>query len=188
MLSGCTSLDWAKKGTQNSVVMESSKQSTHSLHGHVEQLVRQLFSTSQPFDTSLTVAVGTILPSLPPNGVALPEQSALGIQIQESIMTFATQAGLKVIEYKTMPSIKIGHTADSMLSRNVKDLTESAVIDYFLTGTYTLQENSTIVNLRLIHVPENIVLAAATDYIPNNTMWSQSKITIKNNHLYRNEY
>jgi hypothetical protein len=57
-----------------------------------------------------------------------------------------------------------------------------------LTGTYTLQESNTIVNIRLIQIPENIVLAAATDYVPNDVMWSASKVTLKNNQIYRNGY
>ena len=87
-----------------------------------------------------------------------------------------------------MPSIKISAQADKMLSRQVSELSSTISADYFLTGTYTLQENNTIMNIRLIKVPENIVLAAATDYVPNDVMWSQSKVTLKNNQIYRNGY
>jgi TolB-like protein len=118
----------------------------------------------------------------------LPQERALGIQIQESLMTFATQAGLQVVEYKTMPTIKITSAADRMLSRDVKDLNKNISADYFLTGTYTSQENSTIINIRLVQLPDNIVLAAATDYIPNDTMWSNSKVTLKNSQIYRSAY
>jgi TolB-like protein len=75
-----------------------------------------------------------------------------------------------------------------MLSRQVDELNPTISADYFLTGTYTMQENSTMVNIRLIQVPENIVLAAATDYVPNDAMWSSSKVTLKNNQIYRNRY
>jgi TolB-like protein len=160
----------------------------NSIHWHVEKLARQLLKTTQTFNTSKVIAVGTILPANTAGGEPLPQDLALGTQIQESLMTFATQAGLKVIEYKAMPSIKIGQQADTMLSRTVSDLNSNIAIDYFLTGTYTQQENSTVVNIRLIQVPENIVLAAATDYVPNNVMWSQSKVSLKNNHIYRNTY
>jgi TolB-like protein len=122
------------------------------------------------------------------NGESLPSHLALGLQIQESLMTFATQAGLKVIEYKTMPNIKISEQSDKMLSRQVNELSPTISADYFLTGTYTLQENNTMVNIRLIQVPENIVLAAATDYVPNDVMWSNSKISMKHNQIYRSAY
>lgn len=185
-LLGCSSINENEtkgKGEELSKLYQSN-----TLHGHVEKIVRQLLSTSQPFDTSGNIAVGTILPTKHNNGQQLPAHASLGLQIQESVMTFVTQAGLNVVEYKAMPSIKIKKQADEMLSRDIKELAESISADYFLTGTYTLQESSTLVNIRLIKVPENTVLAAATDYVPNDAMWSATKVTIKNNQIYRNGY
>ena len=185
---GCakTPIDDTKNNISNLNALNAHKSNT--LHKHVERLARQLLSTSQFINTNNTVAVGTILPAMPSSGESLPTNAALGIQIQESLMTFATQAGLKVIEYKTMPNIKIAPQVDKMLSRNVAELHPTLSADYFLTGTYSQQENTTMVNIRLIQVPENIVLAAATDYVPNDVMWSNSKVTLKNNQLYRNGY
>jgi TolB-like protein len=186
-ISGCGMNAW----TSNPSSLDEPTQKHHkqdTLHRQIEILARQLFSTSQAIDGTRTVAIGTILPAFSSSGGALPLENALGVQIQESLMTFATQAGMKVIEYKTMPAIKIGKQADAMLSRNVAKLNNNISADYFLTGTYTTQENSTIINIRLIQVPENIVLAAATDYVPNDAMWSKSKISLKNNQIYRSEY
>jgi TolB-like protein len=188
LLSGCAITDLIGDSNDLEVVKAPNAHPSNTLHKHVENLARQLLSTSQIIDTTRTVAVGTILPTMQTNGESLPADSALGLQIQESLMTFATQAGLKVIAYKTMPNIKIGEQADKMLSRQVDDLNPTIAADYFLTGTYTLQETSTMVNIRLIQVPENIVLAAATDYVPNDAMWSASKVTLKNNQIYRNGY
>ena len=183
LASGC-----AKTDVTVSNARPSNAHPSNTLHRHVEKLVTQLLSTSRLIDKTNTVAVGTILPTMDTSGESLPSRSALGLQIQESLMTFASQAGLKVIEYKTMPNIKISAQADKMLSRQVNELSPTITADYFLTGTYTLQENNTIVNIRLIQVPENIVLAAATDYVPNNVMWSSSKVALKNNQIYRNGY
>ena len=183
LASGC-----AKTDVTVSNARPSNAHPSNTLHRHVEKLVTQLLSTSQLIDKTNTVAVGTILPTMDTSGESLPSRSALGLQIQESLMTFASQAGLKVIEYKTMPNIKISAQADKMLSRQLNELSPTITADYFLTGTYTLQENNTIVNIRLIQVPENIVLAAATDYVPNNVMWSSSKVALKNNQIYRNGY
>jgi TolB-like protein len=186
--SGCTMTDWVGDSNNLAYVKTSSVHSSNTLHGHVENLARQLLSTSQLIDPNKTVAVGTILPTMYSGGEPLPSHLALGLQIQESLMTFATQAGLKVIEYKTMHNIKISPQADKMLSRQVNELNPTIAADYFLTGTYTLQENSTMVNIRLIQIPENIVLAAATDYVPNDAMWSQSKVSLRHNQIYRNAY
>jgi TolB-like protein len=188
LVCGCAVTDLISKSNDVDDVTSSTTHSSNALHKHVEKLTRQLLSTSQLINTAKTVAVGTILPTTLSSGESLPSHSILGLQIQESLITFATQAGLKVIEYKTMPNIKISEKADKMLSRRIDELDPTISADYFLTGTYTLQENSTIVNIRLIQVPENIVLAAATDYLPNNVMWSASKVTLKNNQIYRNGY
>ena len=185
-VSGCSVANWQSTETEEMHSTAPAHHASNSLHGHVEKLARQLFSTSQTFDSSKVLAVGTILPAMPFSGDPLPQNLALGLQIQESLMTFSTQAGLKVIEYKTMPSIKITDSADRMLSRNVEDLATDIAAEYFLTGTYTLQESHTMVNIRLIQVPQNIVLAAATDYVPNDAMWSQSRVNLKNNQIYRN--
>jgi TolB-like protein len=188
LISGCAITDLMDESEDIVDVTGLNMHPSNILHRHVEKLVRQLLSTSQLIDKTNTVAVGTILPTTHSNGESLPSHLALGLQIQESLMTFATQAGLKVIEYKTMPNIKISKQSDKMLSRQVNELNPTISADYFLTGTYTLQESSTIVNIRLIQIPENIVLAAATDYVPNDVMWSTSKVTLKNNQIYRNGY
>ena len=188
LASGCALTDLMDESKDLIDVTATNASPSNTLHRHVEKLARQLLSTSQLIDISNTMAVGTILPTMYSNGESLPSHLALGLQIQESLMTFATQAGLKVIEYKTMPNIKISAQADKMLSRQVNELNPTITADYFLTGTYTLQEKNTMVNIRLIQIPENIVLAAATDYVPNDVMWSQSKVTLKNNQIYRNRY
>lgn len=185
---GCAMADWTDEPHATISGHASPDHSSNTIHKHVENLARQLFSTSQTLDSENILAVGTILPALHSGGDPLPAHSALGLQIQESLMTFATQAGLKVIEFKTMPNIKISDQADRMLSRKVDELNSSISADYFLTGTYTLQENTIMVNIRLIQIPQNIVLAAATDYIPNDAMWSSAKVTLKNNQIYRNGY
>jgi len=188
LVSGCAMTDLMGDSDELANLNALNVHPSNSLHKHVEKLARQLLSTSQFIDTNNTVAVGTILPTMYANGESLPTHSALGLQIQESLMTFVTQAGLKVIEYKTMPNIKISEQADKMLSRQVDELNPTVSADYFLTGTYTPQETNTMVNIRLIKVPENIVLAAATDYVPNDVMWTSSKVTLKNNQIYRNGY
>ncbi|WP_340680441.1 FlgO family outer membrane protein [Paraglaciecola sp.] len=160
----------------------------HALHFYVEQLTRQLLSTADSIDLTKTVAVGTILPSDLKNGFALPQASEFGLQIQESLITLSAQAGLKVVEFKTMSAIKIGDNYDAMLSRDLTTLNPQIQADYFLTGTYSQLEDKTMVNLRLIAVPSNQVVAAATDYIPANAMWSKTKIALKANQIYRGSY
>lgn len=159
-----------------------------NLHFYVEQLTRQLLTSAKPIDLKKSIAVGTILPSELKSGNDLPTNPLFGLQIQESLLTLVTQAGLNAVEYKTMPTIKIGSQNDAMLSRDITRLNTQVKVDYFLTGTYTIMEQSTIVNLRLIEVPSNQVVAAATDYIPADVMWSRTKVNLKGEHIYRGVY
>jgi TolB-like protein len=159
-----------------------------SLHAHVEQLARQLFDTTNAFDVSRPVIVGTFLPA---DSLGAEENANIvsyGLQLQESLTTFATQAGLNVVEFKTLPSVKVNQSADIMLSRSVEDLSERVAADYMLTGTYVQQESNLMVNARLIRIFDKTIIAAATDYVPMSSMWSHSKVKLKNNQLYRGEY
>jgi TolB-like protein len=189
-LSSCSNL--AFNHGQNSdksgkIKAENANQAQY-MHFYVEQLTRQLLATANNIDLKKSIAVGTILPSSLETGNNLPANPQFGLQIQESLLTLATQAGLSVVEYKTMGSIKMGNQFDAMLSRDIDSLNSQVQADYFLTGTYTVMEQSTMVNLRLIEVPSNKVIAAATDYIPADAMWSASKVTLKDQHIYRGTY
>lgn len=159
-----------------------------SLHAHVEQLARQLFDTTNAFDVSRPVIVGTFLPAETLGSESNANIASYGLQLQESLVTFATQAGLNVVEFKTLPSVKVQPKADVMMSRKVKDLSDRVAADYMLTGTYVQQESNLMVNVRLIRIFDKMVVAAATDYVPLSSMWSHSKVKMKNNQLYRGEY
>lgn len=158
------------------------------LHKHIEKLARQLFDTANLVDTTQPVIVGTFLPA---NSLKPEEDSnlmAFGIQLQESFATLSAQAGLNVIEYKSLPGVMITDNADIMLSRNLTKLKSKIQAQYLLTGTYVQQENSLIVNAKLISVNDRSLVAAATDYLPLNSMYSHSKVRLKDGMLYRGQY
>ena len=159
-----------------------------TIHYHVEKLARQLFDTTNAFDVSRPMVVGTFLPADQLSGEHKSAMSPYGIQIQESFATFATQAGLNIVEFKTLPRVEVTSSADVMMSRKVEDLDPRIKADYMLTGTYMQQESSLVVNVRLIRVFDKTIIAAATDYLPINSMWSHSKVQMKNNQIYRGEY
>ena len=159
-----------------------------SLHYYVEQLSKQLLFTAQPIDLAQTVAIGTFLPTKSLSGKNMPNGNILGKQIQESFMTLTTQAGLNVIEFKTSTAIKIQQNQDIMLSREVSEINPYIKADYYLTGTYTAQQDNVAINARLIETSSQRVIAAATDFIPSNVMWSQGKVMMKDKNIYRRAY
>lgn len=137
-----------------------------SLHQHIKQLARQLFTGSNRLQLNETVAVGSFLPVEDLEGKYVPLTATLGQQIQESLITLSTQAGMNVIEYKTANSLKLEPNLDIMLSRDIQKINKNITIDYFLTGTYTFSMSGLVVNARLIDVIDSSVIAAATDTVP----------------------
>lgn len=191
-LVSCASLTEPKAETQRPIDKEAltfkSQMPEGNLHYYVEKLARQLFDTTNMFDTSRPIIVGTFLPAETLVVNDSDKLTSYGIQIQESLSTLLTQAGLYVVEYKALSKIKIRPNSDVMLSRDADELDSLVNADFMLTGTYVQRESSLIVNVRLINISNKKVVAAATDYIPINSMWNHSKISMRNQQLHRSEY
>lgn len=75
-----------------------------------------------------------------------------------------------------------------MLSRDVSQLKEKHIIDYFISGTLTEIQDQIIVNVKLIDIHSNIVHGAATKTVPLNVFWSQEKVQLRDSSLIRNHY
>jgi TolB-like protein len=155
------------------------------IHKNVTLLANKLFSSANNIKLSQSVAVGTFLPIHLNKNPNLAEEHFIGLQIQESFITLAAQAGLNVVEFKTASAIKITDNADVMLSRDTNDLTNSIKAQYFLTGTYSKHDNKLVVNARIIELAEQKIIAAATGYIPMPSLNDKQQITMKNEMLYR---
>ena len=194
LLFGCATINDKIEAYQKQIQPEHPRlaylpsSSEGSVHYHVEKLARQLFDTTNAFDVSRPMVVGTFLPADNLAGESNHSLMPYGIQIQESFATFAAQAGLNVVEFKTLPRVKVTKQADIMMSRSVEELDPRINADYMITGTYMQQQSSLVVNVRLIRVFDKTIIAAATDYLPIDSMWSHSKVQMKNNQLYRGEY
>ncbi|MDA8621145.1 FlgO family outer membrane protein [Psychrosphaera sp.] len=191
-LSGCTTIERLAE-LQNPPVEKGYEQymperNAASFHGHVEQLARQLLNTTNYFNVGQPILVGTFLPA---NTLSEDKNASIapfGLQLQESFVTFLTQAGLKVTEFKVQKQVNISQNADMFMSRDVNSLEKNITADYLLVGHYVQQENELVVNARIINLSDKTVVAAATDYIPMNTMWSHDKVKLKNDQIYRGEY
>jgi len=186
-LSACSSSNDSSNNSHHALNKKGT-QSAHNdllIHQNVTSLANNLFSNAKHIKLSQSVAVGTFLPIHLKSSPNLAEQHYVGLQIQESFITLATQAGLNVVEYKTASAIKVTSDADVMLSRDTQELTATVEAQYFLTGTYSEHDNKLIVNARIIEIAEKKVIAAATGYIPMPSLNDRQNITIKNKMLYR---
>ncbi|QTH64980.1 hypothetical protein J1N51_05900 [Psychrosphaera ytuae] len=192
VLSGCSTIEKVAE-LQNPKPPEGYKQyqpesAQDTMHAHVELLARQLLDTTNSFDPTRPVAVGTFLPANSLKQDKNKSHRGIGLQLQESMMTFLTQAGLKVIEFKVKKSMSVAAEYDQFVSRAVTDLDPAVRADYILVGNYTQQQDNLMVNVRLIDVGSKTIVAAATDYLPLTAMWSHEKVKLKNDQLIRGEY
>lgn len=170
---GCSQTPY--EDVSSTTLVEANQDQTLTIHDHVTRIGNKLFKSSKHIKLKQGVAIGTFIPINKLNGNSLPSDDFLGHQIQESFVTVGTQAGLNIIEFKTTPAITFKENHDLMLSRDAKRVDESINAQYFLTGTYTEQEHSYIVNARIIDLETKTVVAAATDYIPLNVLFKSQK-------------
>jgi TolB-like protein len=187
LLTGCSLSQFPEVALKESVKPVQEVE-VRNFHGYMEQVARQLFDTAGPLNRNMAVIIGTPVPSQHLKAESNPSLKAYGIQMQESLMTFTTQAGLKVVEFKSMPAVEIDQNTDLLLSRDSTKLTKKVHAQYAIAGTYTEQEHNLIVNIRLIRLSDSSVIAAATDSIPLDAIWSAKNIKLQNDKLYRSAY
>ena len=96
----------------------------------------------------------------------LKSTNKLGIMLSETLIHDMQIRGYKVIDYKTMDTVKINRKGDFTFSRNILELTRNHDVQYFLTGTLTGLKNGIIVNARLINSKTKIVISTAQAFIP----------------------
>ena len=95
----------------------------------------------------------------------LDTSSALGRVIGEQIGSRFAQQGFRVVEIKMRNNIFIAEgTGELMLSRSIKEISQSHNAAAVIAGTYAVARQSVYVTARLIRATDNLVLAAY-DYV-----------------------
>lgn len=112
----------------------------------------------------------------------------LGNQVQESLNSSLAQRGYSVVEYRRSQHLIIHPDHEQMLTRDLTKLADSENFNYFLTGTIKYQENGAVVNLRVIELEGNEVIAATTKLIPLDVFWDTRQVRNVNGYLYRDTY
>lgn len=156
---------------------------------YTERLAIQLFNHKQRENQwQHHIAVTSFLPvrqlSLEQSN---SQQIDLANQLAESLLTETVQRGYAVVDMRLRAAVLLKQDHEQALSRLLQELQQQDRARLLLTGTYAPQEDGIIVNVRLIDIASQQVLAAATDYVPDNVLWSAEKMLKRGNYLYRSD-
>jgi TolB-like protein len=197
LLSGCQLLNEIKreedlamsKGVEGSLPAELKGMSSFNLHNYTSNLANQLYQgeAGRLRNSNIAVMSFTMATDLGQK-IAAQQSSGLSQQIQESLITQMTQLGYSIVEHRMSDSITVSEHHEDMLTRNLSNLRARQNIDYVILGTITRQEHANMINARLVNVLNGQVISAAFTEVPINVMWTDEKIQMRNNKLYRAEY
>lgn len=157
---------------------------------YTERLAQQLFSELGKDQNTLQrqLAVSSFLPISALSLQALSAQEVeLANQLADSMLTEAVQRGYDAVDIRLRREVLLQPDHEQGFSRQLAELRQQHGARALLSGTYSVQEDGYVVNVRLIDIDSQRVLAAATDYIPDNVMWSAEKMRKRGNYLYRSD-
>jgi len=98
----------------------------------------------------------------------LNETSALGRLIGENIMHEMQVRKWNVFDVRLTRDIVINETGEFSLSRDIKKTRDAYKIGGIITGTYSVADNSIIVNARTIDIDTGLVVSSAQVNLPVN--------------------
>ncbi|EJI84080.1 hypothetical protein AEST_29140 [Alishewanella aestuarii B11] len=157
---------------------------------YTQRLAEQLFQTPAGQQPQLRhkIAISSFVPVRQLSLVnAGTEQTDLANQLAESLLTEAVQRGYEVVDIRLRAAVLLQQDHEQAFSRLLHELQQQQQARVLLSGTFIPQEDGWIVNARLIDIQSQQVLAAATDYVPDNVLWSAEKMLKRGNFLYRSD-
>ncbi|RZM80110.1 hypothetical protein C3B51_13100 [Pseudoalteromonas rubra] len=184
LLSGCAGM---LKAQQQKEVEQAPPLPT--LHQYMGQLAAALGEHSRPLKPGATVAVTSFyLADQLGNAVASNQGSGLSTQVQESLISYVTQMGLEVVEFRLQRTLTLAGSADNLLSRDIALLRERHKFDLALTGTISESHDHYTINARLITMLDSRTASAATISVPKAVLWGNEKAQMRDGKLHRGQY
>lgn len=191
-LLGCTNYYAEPQSASVPVIRHESTTglNSRSLDYYTQRLATALFTDLVKNSTTpyTQLAISSFLPirQLSLDGLNVQEIE-LADQLAESMLTEAVQRGYVAVDVRLRKELLLKADHEQAFSRQLTELRQQHRADALLSGTYTAQEDGFMVNVRLIDLHSQQVLAAATDYVPDNVMWSTEKMRKRGGYLYRSE-
>ncbi|MCC5827164.1 FlgO family outer membrane protein [Alkalimonas sp.] len=155
---------------------------------YTERLADQLLTGLPPLPHgSMTAVTFTDSATLQPDATNV-RMRHLGLQLQESMLTVASQLGYQVTEFRAGQALQLHAQHDSLLTRQLSGLATEQSVRYVIAGTMSQHEDFTIVNARLVDTETNRVLAAAADQIPTAVLGSAEQVQLRQQMIYRSSH
>jgi TolB-like protein len=85
--------------------------------------------------------------------------------LSENLVHEMQVQGYRVIDFKTKDSIRVDANGDFVLSRNAKELSSVATINFVITGTITRYKGGVMINARMIQLGTNVVMSTAQAFV-----------------------
>ncbi len=121
---------------------------------------RLLASLTQSLDTRIPLVVATLV-----SIDELTESSRLGRAVSEQIGARLISQGYPVAELKLRGNIFVKQTeGELLLSRELKDIVRHHNAQAVVVGTYSVAKNFVYLNLKMVSIDGNVIIAAH-DYV-----------------------
>ncbi|KZN65706.1 hypothetical protein N473_11815 [Pseudoalteromonas luteoviolacea CPMOR-1] len=186
LLAGCSSSDWLNASTKET---QQPVPPARSVHSYVGELATQLSQYSRPLKPGASVAVTSFFKDNSLGADTLSNQGAgLSNQVQESFITYLTQMGLQVVEFRIQKAITLSSDSDSVLSRDIEKLKERHKFDLILTGSVSENIDSYTIHARLIDMVNSKTMSAASISLPKQTLWGEEQVQMRDGLLHRGQH
>ena len=132
------------------------------LQHQISTLAYRLLSSSHNLNAQSAIAVSGFV-----DQQDYTSQDDFSRFLSETMMYQLNQYGLKVIDFKTLPYIRITPQGDISTSRDYRQLSSNVDAEYILQGTITNVVGGRLVNARLVSMADHSVNASAQQFIPS---------------------
>ncbi|WP_420207611.1 FlgO family outer membrane protein [Alteromonas gracilis] len=186
LLAGCSTLEEPK--SQVSQTNTDDISALGNVEYHTYMLANELFADVGPARQSLYAVVGFVpVDSMKYSAVHQHPLMLLGHQLEQGMITEATERGFSTQEFKLSNDIIVSDESDRVLTRDIDQLSNIERVDFYITGTMVYQESGAVVNARIINARNKNIVAAATRFFPAELFWREEQVTTRNGKLYRTE-
>lgn len=131
------------------------------LQQQMSALAYRLVSSAHQLDAQSAVAVSGFV-----SQEDYRSQDEFGRLLSETMMFQLNQYGLKVIDFKALPFIRITPQGDISTSRDYRQLGSRIAARYLLHGTVSHTSGGRLINARLLSMGDNTLVASAQQFIP----------------------